>query len=217
MDAIPILTSIITGYFMGNLMASYLVTKWVMGFDIREHGTGNAGGSNSFVIMGWKNGLIVMIVDVLKSFLAVYIIRILYSGHSELPMLMVISGSMAVIGHIFPFFMNFRGGKGMACFIGMCLGINSLIGLYCILFVIATTIITDYVAVGSIIAYIVFPILLAICPQFILGVGEVYNVYVVTISLITSMVGIWKHRGNIKNILNRQEKGLREAVKKHSN
>ena len=56
MDIIPILTSIIVGYFMGNLMASYLVTKWVMGFDIREHGTGNAGGSNSFVIMGWKNG-----------------------------------------------------------------------------------------------------------------------------------------------------------------
>ncbi len=217
MDAIPILTSIITGYFMGNLMASYLVTKWVMGFDIREHGTGNAGGSNSFVIMGWKNGLIVMIVDVLKSFLAVYIIRILYSGHSELSMLMVISGSMAVIGHIFPFFMNFRGGKGMACFIGMCLGINSLIGLYCILFVVAITIITDYVAVGSIIAYIVFPIFLAICPEFILGPGEVYNVYIVTISLIASIVGIWKHRGNIKNILHRQEKGLREAIKKHSN
>ena len=217
MDTIPILTSIIAGYFMGNLMASYLITKWVMGFDIREHGTGNAGGSNSFMIMGWKNGLIVGVIDVLKSFLAVYIIKILYSGHPDLSMLIVISGSMAVIGHIFPFFMNFRGGKGMACFMGMCLGINAPIGLYCILFVIVTTIITDYVAVGSIIAYIVLPILLAIMPEVIFGYPETYNLYTVTIALIASMVGIWKHRGNIKNILNRQETGLREVLKKHSN
>ena len=67
MDIVPILTSIIVGYFMGNLMASYLITKWVMGFDIREHGTGNAGGSNSFMIMGWKNGLIVGIIDILAT------------------------------------------------------------------------------------------------------------------------------------------------------
>jgi len=67
MDTTPILTSIIAGYFMGNLMASYLITKWVMGFDIREHGTGNAGGSNSFMIMGWKNGLIVGIIDILAT------------------------------------------------------------------------------------------------------------------------------------------------------
>ena len=217
MDIIPILTSIVVGYFMGNLMASYFVTKWVMGFDIRDHGTGNAGGSNSFMIMGWKNGLIVGIVDVLKSFLAVYIIRILYSGYSDLSMLMVIAGSMAIIGHIFPFFMKFKGGKGMACFMGMCLGINPCLGLYCILFVIATTIITDYVAVGSIIAYILLPILLGLYPEFIFGYPETYNICTVTIALITSIIGIWKHRGNIRNILNRNETGLREVIKKHSN
>ena len=217
MDIIPILTSIITGYFMGNLMSSYLITKWVMGFDIREHGTGNAGGSNSFLIMGWKNGLIVGVVDVLKAFLAVYIVKILYANHSDLSMLMILSGSMAVIGHIFPFFMNFKGGKGMACFMGMCLGVNAPIGFYCILFIIATTIITDYVAVGSIMAYIALPITLALAPEVIFGYPENYNVYIVTISLIMSMIGIWKHRGNIKNILNRKEKGLRDAMKKHSN
>ena len=217
MDIIPILTSIMVGYFMGNLMASYIVTKWVMGFDIREHGTGNAGGSNSFMIMGWKNGLIVGVVDVLKAFLAVYIVRILYSDHSEISMLMVIAGSMAVIGHIFPFFMKFRGGKGMACFMGMCLGINAPIGFYCILFVIVTTIITDYVAVGSIIAYIALPILLAFYPELIFGYPEAYDIYTVTIALIASATGIWKHRGNIKNILNKEETGLREVLKKHSN
>ena len=217
MDIIPILTSIVTGYFMGNLMASYLITKWVMGFDIREHGTGNAGGSNSFLIMGWKNGLIVGIVDILKAFLAIYIIKILYTGHSDLSMLMVISGCMAVIGHIFPFFMSFKGGKGMACFMGMCLGLNPLIGLYCILFVTLTTIVTDYVAVGSIVAYIALPIFLAIAPEVVFGYPETYNICTVTIAFITSIVGIWKHRGNIKNILNRKEKGLREVIKKHSN
>ena len=217
MDTLPILTSIIAGYFMGNLMASYLVTKWVKGFDIREHGTGNAGGSNSFIIMGWRNGLIVGVIDVLKAFLAVYIIKILYPNHPDLSMLIVVSGSMAVIGHIFPFFMGFRGGKGMACFMGMCLGINAPLGFYCILFVIVSTIVTDYVAVGSIIAYIILPILLAISPEIIFGYPETYNVYTVTIATISSSIGIWKHRGNIKNILNREETGLKEVLKKHSN
>ena len=108
MDILPILTSIIVGYFMGNLMASYLVAKWVMGYDIRKHGTGNAGGSNSFMLMGWKNGLSVGIVDNLKAFIAVYIIRILYTNHPDLPLLMIIAGSMAVVGHIFPFFNTSR-------------------------------------------------------------------------------------------------------------
>ena len=216
MEIIPILTSIVVGYFMGNLMASYLVTKWVMGFDIREHGTGNAGGSNSFMIMGWKNGLIVGIIDVLKSFLAVYFIKILYPNHTDLSMLMIISGSMAVIGHIFPFFMGFRGGKGMACFMGMCLGINAEIGFYCILFVTLTTILTDYVAVGSIIAYILLPVLLIINPEYILGFSESYNFYTVIAATLCSTIGIWKHRGNISNILNRKETGLREVLKKHS-
>ena len=202
---------------MGNLMSSYLITKWVMGFDIREHGTGNAGGSNSFLIMGWKNGFIVGIVDILKAFLAVYIIRILYAGHSEISLLMMISGSMAVMGHIFPFFMNFKGGKGMACFMGMCIGINAPLGLYCVLAIIAITIITDYVAVGSILAYLALPIVLAFAPEFFFGKPETYNLYIVTVSLLIAVVGIWKHRGNIKNILNHEEKGLRGALKKHSN
>ena len=73
MEIVPILTSIIVGYFMGNLMASYLITKWVMGFDIREHGTGNAGGSNSFMIMGWKNGLIVGIIDILPGLIIIFL------------------------------------------------------------------------------------------------------------------------------------------------
>ena len=106
MEIVPILTSIIVGYFMGNLMASYLITKWVMGFDIREHGTGNAGGSNSFMIMGWKNGLIVGIIDILKAFIAVYIIKIMYATYADLDLLMIIAGSMTVVGHIFPFFMG---------------------------------------------------------------------------------------------------------------
>ena len=213
---VPILTSIVCGYFMGNLMASYLVAKWVLGIDIREHGTGNAGGSNSFLLMGWRNGLIVGIIDILKAFIAVYIIRILYPSDPNLSLLMVLSGSMAIIGHIYPFFMGFRGGKGMACFMGMCFGLNPLIGLYVLLATIALTIITDYVSLASMTAYIVFPILLGLYPETILGPGETYNIYTVTIVLTTGLVGIWKHRINISNLLNKKEKGLRGALKKHS-
>ena len=213
---VSILTSIVCGYFMGNLMASYLVAKWVLGIDIREHGTGNAGGSNSFLLMGWKNGLIVGIIDILKAFIAVYIIRILYPSDPNLSLLMIISGSMAIIGHIFPFFMGFKGGKGMACFMGMCFGINPLIGLYVLLATIVLTVITDYVAVASMSAYISLPILLSLYPESILGPGETYNIYIVTITLGVGLVGIWKHRINISNLLNKKEKGLRGALKKHS-
>ena len=213
---VPILTSIVCGYFMGNLMASYLVAKWILGIDIRDHGTGNAGGSNSFLLMGWKNGLIVGIIDILKAFIAVYIIKILYPTNPNLSMLMIISGSMAIIGHIYPFFMNFKGGKGMACFMGMCLAINPLIGLYVILATIALTLITDYVAVASMTAYIVFPLLLGLYPETILGPGETYNFYTVGVALAVGFVGVWKHRINISNLLNKKEKGLRAALKKHS-
>lgn len=217
MDILPILTSIVVGYFMGNLMASYLVAKWVMGYDIRKHGTGNAGGSNSFMLMGWKNGLIVGIVDNLKAFIAVYIIRILYSGHPDLPLLMIIAGSMAVIGHIFPFFMSFKGGKGVACFMGMCLGIDGMIGLYVILIITALTILTDYVALASIIGYIAFPIFVALWPDIFFNDPAVtYNIYVVSLALLVSTIGIWKHRNNISNMLAKKETGLRSVVIKHS-
>jgi len=202
---------------MGNLMTSYLIAKWVKGYDIRNHGTGNAGGSNAFLLMGWKNGFIVGIIDILKAFIAVYIIRLLYPNHAELPLLMIIAGSMAVIGHIFPLFMGFKGGKGMACFLGMCMGIDGMIGLYAILILVLLTILTDYVAVGSIIAYITFPIFLAFKPDiFFNNPEQTYNLCIVTIGLIVSIIGIWKHKNNISNLINKKEIGLREAIKKHS-
>ena len=217
MDILPILTSIVAGYFMGNLMASYFVAKWVMGYDIRQHGTGNAGGSNSFMLMGWKNGLIVGIVDNLKAFIAVYIIRILYANHPDLPLLMIIAGSMAVIGHIFPFFMGFKGGKGVACFMGMCLGIDGMIGLYAILIIMGLTILTDYVALASIIGYIAFPIFVAFWPEIFFNNSEqTYDLYIVSLALMVSTIGIWKHRNNISNMINRKETGLRSVLIKHS-
>jgi len=216
MDFIPILTSIVTGYFMGNIMASYFITKWVMGYDIREHGTGNAGGSNSFLLMGAKNGLIVGIIDNLKAFLAVYVIRILFSTTETemLPLLMMISGTMAVMGHIFPFFLGFRGGKGVACFMGMCLGINSEVGWYVILGITLLTIITDYVAVASIIGYFIFPFVIIFAPNYFFNTQLIanYNV-IIALSIFLSTIGIWKHQINISNLIAKKEKGLRGVLK----
>ena len=129
---------------------------------------------------------------------------------------MILSGSMAVVGHIFPFFMRFRGGKGMACFMGMCLAINPVIGLYVILCTIGLTIITDYVALASMTAYLFLPIFLAFAPDIFFMGDQSYNLYIVSITLLLAILGIWKHRGNISNILKGQETGLREALKKHS-
>ncbi|MAV64302.1 MAG: hypothetical protein CBD97_01030 [Pelagibacteraceae bacterium TMED237] len=217
MDIIPILTSIILGYFTGNLMASYFVAKWVIGADIRDHGTGNAGGSNSIMIMGWKNGLIVAVIDVLKAFLAVYFIKILYHSEPNISLLILISGSMSIVGHIFPFFMNFKGGKGAASFIGMCLAINPMIGLYIIIGCFFITLITDYVAVSSICAYLFLPFFLVFYPDvFFMIPGLSFDFGYMIISIFVAIIGIYKHRVNIINIINGKEKGLRSVVFKKS-
>ena len=105
----------------------------------------------------------------------------------------------------------------MACFMGMCLGINWIIGLYLVLITIILTVITDYVAVATIMAYLAIPLFMALAPDIFFGIsGLEYSIGTVTITLFIGLVGIWKHRGNISNLLNKKEKGLREALKKHS-
>ena len=100
---------------------------------------------------------------------------------------------------------------------GMCLGIDGMIGLYVILIITALTILTDYVALASIIGYVGFPIFVALWPDIFFNDPEVtYNIYVVSLALLVSTIGIWKHRNNISNMLAKKETGLRSVVIKHS-
>ena len=118
--------TILIGYAFGSIQPAYILSKIVGKIDIREHGSGNAGASNITAIMGWKYGFLVGLVDILKGVFAVLVVKWIYPFSPDLAFL---SGIMAIIGHIFPFYMKFRGGKGVAALaVGMMFGSNSEIG-----------------------------------------------------------------------------------------
>ena len=169
-------------------------------------GSGNAGASNVTSEMGWKLGLLTGVSDVLKAFMPAKLIVLIFP-YSYQQDLMAIAGVGAVLGHIYPFFMDFRGGKGVACYIGMMLAIDWKIGAAAIIFLIVLTIITDYVSIASILLYMIVP-----CLAYY---SENYSDTVIVCTLIILVIGIFKHWENIQNLLAGNETGLRSVFKKN--
>ncbi|HHY82722.1 MAG TPA: glycerol-3-phosphate 1-O-acyltransferase PlsY [Clostridiales bacterium] len=172
------------GYFVGNIASSYFAGKIMKNIDIREHGSGNAGATNTFRVLGAKAGVIVFICDILKGILAVYI-GLWLTGDKLGGML---AGGAAILGHNWPVFLNFKGGKGIASSFGLILILFPKIGL--ILFLIAGTLVllTRYVSVGSISGAILFPIFLVIY-------GEPWEICM--IGLFLALIALLRHKDNI--------------------
>jgi len=152
-------TALLIGYLFGCFQTSYFISKMVSQKDIREIGSGNAGASNVTSELGWKYGILTGFADVIKAYIPAQIVLYIFPGAYQPFDLMALAGTGAVLGHIYPFFMDFRGGKGVACYIGMLLAIDWQIGVIVIICLVLLTIITDYVAVGSISLYIIIPLL----------------------------------------------------------
>ena len=153
---------IVLAYLVGSIPTAVWVSKRVYGIDIREHGSGNAGATNTFRILGSKAGTWVMIIDMLKGFIAVKLSLLsAYSWTSEaITNLQIFLGLAAVLGHIFPIWADFRGGKGIATLFGMILAIQplaavSLVGVFLLMLYL-----TRYVSLSSISASIAFPIMI---------------------------------------------------------
>ncbi len=113
--------AILIGYAFGCIQSAYFLSKMFGKMDIREHGSGNAGASNITAIMGLKYGFFVALIDILKGIFAVLVVKWIFPN---IPDLAYLSGIMAIIGHIFPFYLKFRGGKGVATLVGMMIGLN---------------------------------------------------------------------------------------------
>ncbi len=177
----------------------------VHGFDIRKKGTGNAGASNMVTTVGWSAGFLTMCIDILKSYFAVKFIGYIYPSTTEVVFLQYLAGFSAVLGHIFPFFMSLKGGKGLASFIGLIMAIDPLLGFYFCSSIVLLTLITGYVALGSILAYIIFPLYGYYTQLF------EFNVFV--LMLILGVVGVYKHRENIRNMLSGSELSFWTVVK----
>ena len=194
--------TILIGYAFGCIQAAYIISKMFGKMDIREHGSGNAGASNITTIMGVKYGVIVGLVDVLKGLFAVLVIKWIYPGSPDLAYL---SGIMAILGHIFPFYMKFRGGKGVAALVGMMFGLDWKLGLLFVLLVAIPALLTDFIVIGSFTAFTALPIV-----TLILGYPIIFTLFGVCLTILS----FYLHRGNIQRIINKEETKISSVIKK---
>ncbi len=197
---IQFIYSALIGYLFGCIQASYFIGKLIRKIDIREHGTANAGASNVTMVMGFKWGMVTGFVDVLKAMAAVWVVQVLYPASAES---MFVAGTFAVLGHIYPFFLKFKGGKGIASLIGMFLAMDLEIGLWLLLIQVAVSLVTDYVAVGSLLLYISLPLFVYFSGYPPLGL---------VLSMVLTAIGLYKHYPNLTRIISRKEPRVRAVL-----
>ncbi len=200
---IDLIISGIVGYALGNIQTSYIVTRIISNKDIRNEGSGNAGASNTVYVLGWWAGLITFIVDVGKAWIAMIISYQLFPYNADAAFF---AGSMAVIGHVFPVVLHFNGGKGIASIIGLFFGTNITMGLVLLCIMGLTLLISRYVVVASLLAIIILPIFLFF---------QHHSSIVILTAMGISFVGIYKHLGNIENLIADKEISLDTVLKKN--
>ena len=195
------------GYLFGCIQTSYLLGKFKFGVDVKKEGSQNAGASNSVLLFGWGFGIFVGFIDMLKAYLPMLIISLIYSSSNDIFFITSLAGSGAVLGHIFPFFMNFNGGKGMACYFGMLFYFNFLFGLTVGVVSLILLMITNYVAAATIITLISVPLFsYFFCPELSLN-------FIISMSILSVLI-IIKHRENIFKILKGTETTFWSVIKK---
>lgn len=191
---------IICAYIMGSSSMSFYLGK-MKGINIQEKGSKNLGASNAMILMGWKYGILVGIHDITKSALAVILATLFFP---ELPCIGAVAGVASVLGHIFPFYLKFKGGKGFAPYIGMTLALNWKLALVIILLIILVTLIFDYIVIGT-------TLTITIVPAY-LGIAS-HSWVLPAILLIATVIIIYKHRMNYVRIYKGTEIGFRSANK----
>lgn len=216
-------TIIILSYLIGSIPTSIIVSKLARGIDIRDYGSGNAGGTNVIRVLGWKHGVLVIILDALKGVLAVVVVARLHYGsmpfHNVTPfddftLVQIIAGISAVIGHIWTVFAGFRGGKGIATALGMLLMITTIDMLVAIGVFVLVVSISKYVSLGSIIGAIAVPLTLVIRENIFNVNIPGYNTLLPFVIAI-SMLVIFTHRKNVVRLLNGNESKISFSKKKN--
>ncbi len=189
------------GYLLGcSNMARYVA--YFKNVDIMSNGSGNPGTANTVVLIGWRAGILVGAHDIGKSALAVLVAWLLFPNIEGVA---AVAGAACVIGHIYPVFMKFAGGKGFAPYIGLMLVLDWRFGLVILALVVLVTVVTDYIVVGTTITVLGLPVYL-----LVLSAGWITIVPV----LLTTLVIIWKHRQNYVRICKGTEIGLRSTARK---
>ena len=205
----------IIAYLVGSINFSIIISKRMAGFDVREKGSGNAGTTNMLRSVGVKAAAITLLCDILKGVVVILIAILIGNIVDGLDdaLLVQLAGIFVIIGHTFPIFFGFKGGKGIATSLGVLLMINWQIGLICLVFALILMVITRMVSVGSIAAAILFPVL-------VIFIGQNYIVPVnnwsyLIFSIIVAILVLFNHRENLKRIFTGKENKI--SFKKSSN
>lgn len=204
MNAVEIIIVCITAYLLGSIPSAVWIGKAFHNIDVREHGSGNAGATNTIRVLGWKTGIPVLLIDLAKGWTATMLpvfFGIAPHGSIALVNMQIAAGLIAILGHVFPIFAGFRGGKGVATVFGALLAIHPLLTLSCIGVFLLVFFATGIVSIASMIAGIGFPVMLI----FFYGTNSVlfriFSVFVAIALLIT-------HRKNIGRLMRGEEKRL---------
>jgi len=196
---------VLIGYAFGCIQAAYLIGRFVKKTDIRTVGSKNSGASNATMTFGWKMGATVALVDILKAVAAILVIGLLFDLGSMDYQWKYLAGGGVILGHDFPFFMRFRGGKGTASLVGVMAMIDWKMALLGIVAIVLITILTDYIVFGTYAMLLVF-----------LGFTVWLTMEAGSIGIATGLVllSVYLHRKNIGKILRGEERGLRSVVRK---
>lgn len=201
------LISLVIGYVCGLFQTAYIYGK-TQGVDIRKEGSGNAGTTNSLRVLGLKAGAITFFGDLLKAIVAVVVVQLIFSQvYPEYTKLLgLYAGFGVVLGHNYPFYMNFKGGKGIASTSGVILAINPWAALVCIVTFIAILLISKYVSLGSIVIVCEFLVLTIIFNQMgLIGVSQELVLEFDILTACFTILAVARHRANIVRLMNGTE------------
>jgi len=181
------IVALVMGYLLGTVSASFIVGKLTKNIDIRKHGSGNAGATNTLRVLGLKAGLLVFFVDILKGVAAVFLGRLLAGDAGGM-----VAGAASVAGHIWPVFLSFKGGKGVATSFGVLVVMFPVIAFIQFIVLITLVVFTRFMSLGSITAAVLLPILLVL-----FGYSWQYIIYGTALATLI----VYLHKGNIARLL----------------
>jgi len=208
-----LLLIVLVGYLLGSIPSAVIVSKLFFGFDIRQRGSGNMGSTNTYRVLGWKAGLVVQLLDIAKGIAAVVFAVMIFNGLLPFPnptwfedvtVVKMLAGLAAVVGHIWTAFAGFKGGKGMNTALGMLVAIAPVeLAVATGVFVVVIAL-SGYVSLGSIIAAIALPTVMAVRYNVFNVEIDGYDTLVIFSSILALLV-VFTHRANIRRLLQGRE------------
>ncbi|MDF1558781.1 MAG: glycerol-3-phosphate 1-O-acyltransferase PlsY [Bacteroidales bacterium] len=204
------LPAVLLAYIAGSIPSAVWAGKLFHGIDVREHGSGNAGATNTVRVLGWKTGIPVLIFDLFKGWLAAMLPEFLNAapgGTEQMMALQIACGLAAILGHVFPLFAGFRGGKGVATTFGVLLALHPWLTLICAGIFLVVLLISGYVSLGSMTAAVMFPVLLMTAFDTPSLLFKIFSVVVAVAIVVT-------HKKNIGRLIRGEENRFLRKKKK---